>query len=73
MKLSEYVKPHGMITQLSKETGVSAPNISYRCRQGWCIGVLNGQMVMYNPKQTTEMSNSHKPKFEEWSEENAES
>lgn len=60
MKLADYVKPRGMIAQLAKETGVSAPNISHRCRQGWHIGSLDGEMVMYNPKQVTKIKTKKK-------------
>lgn len=61
-----------MIAKLAKETGVSQPNISYRVKQGWCIGKLDGKMVMYNPAQVTEISEVHEADFDKWSEENGE-
>lgn len=70
MQLSELTKTPGLVAQLSRETGVSMANISYRIRQGWHIGILNGEMVMYNPKQLTKIGEVHKAAFKEWSKEN---
>ncbi len=70
MKLTELVKEHGMISRLSRETGESRPNISHRCSKEWEVGVLNGNLVMYNPKYVTAIDAAHKAKFEAWLKEN---
>lgn len=70
MKLTEFAKEPGALAQLSRETGVSSANLSYRSRQGWCVGILNGKLVMYNPVHTTPLSNAHKHKFNAWAKEN---
>lgn len=70
MQLSELTKTSGLVAQLSRETGESQANISYRIRQGWCVGILDGKVIMYNPKQITEIGSHHKATFEKWSKEN---
>lgn len=72
MKLSNLTETVGMTNQLARETGLTQPNISYRAKQGWCIGKLDGKIVMYNPKHITELGPHHIETLENWEKENAE-